>query len=99
MMRKLHYHRVDVFTDRAFDESLTPDVVSCDVDFLYVPVRSLNDARGARPRADLFENALGGVVPPEVFLFTREVEHPGSTVHSRMFAPGLGVTEDPATGG
>ena len=41
----------------------------------------------------------GGVVPPEVFLFTREVEHPGSTVHSRMFAPGLGITEDPATGG
>jgi trans-2,3-dihydro-3-hydroxyanthranilate isomerase len=38
-------------------------------------------------------------IPPEVFVFTREVEHVGSTVHSRMFAPGLGITEDPATGG
>ena len=82
-----------------FDESLPLEVVSCGVPFLYVPLRSLDAARRARPRADLFENALGGVVPPEVFLFTREVEHPGSTVHSRMFAPGLGVTEDPATGG
>jgi trans-2,3-dihydro-3-hydroxyanthranilate isomerase len=37
-------------------------------------------------------------VPPEVFVFTREVEGAGSTVHSRMFAPGMGITEDPATG-
>ena len=37
-------------------------------------------------------------MPPEVFVFTREVEHEGSHVHSRMFAPGLGITEDPATG-
>jgi len=84
---------------RDLDESLPFEVVSCGVPFLYVPLRSLDAARRARPRADLFENALGGVVPPEVFLFTREVEHPGSTVHSRMFAPGLGITEDPATGG
>ena len=29
---------------------------------------------------------------------TREVENAGSTVHSRMFAPDLGIPEDPATG-
>jgi len=82
-----------------FDESLPLEVVSCGVPFLYVPLKTLDAARRARPRADLFDNALGGVVPPEVFIFTREVEHEGSTVHSRMFAPGLGVAEDPATGG
>ena len=81
------------------DTSLPLEVVSCGVPFLYVPLKTLDAARRARPRADLFDNALGGVVPPEVFIFTREVEHEGSTVHSRMFAPGLGVTEDPATGG
>lgn len=84
---------------RDLDESLPFEVVSCGVPFLYVPLRSLDAARRALPRADLLESALGGVVPPEVFLFTREVEHEGSTVHSRMFAPGLGVAEDPATGG
>jgi trans-2,3-dihydro-3-hydroxyanthranilate isomerase len=78
---------------------LPVEVVSCGVPFLYVPVRSLAAAGRARPRADLIERAAADGVPPEVFLFTREAVHDGSTVHSRMFAPGLGITEDPATGG
>jgi len=81
------------------DDALPVEVVSCGVPFLYVPLRSLDAARRARPRADLIEQAADDGVPPEVFVFTREVEHAGSTVHSRMFAPGIGVTEDPATGG
>ena len=46
----------------------------------------------------------GDVVPtrflyvPALFLFTRETEGAYSTVHSRMFAPGMGIGEDPATG-
>ncbi|HVF56169.1 MAG TPA: PhzF family phenazine biosynthesis protein [Pyrinomonadaceae bacterium] len=80
-------------------DDLPVEVVSCGVPFLFVPVRDLDAARRARPRADLMERALEGIVPPEVFIFTREVEHEGSTVHSRMFAPSMGITEDPATGG
>jgi trans-2,3-dihydro-3-hydroxyanthranilate isomerase len=80
------------------DPALPVEVVSCGVPFLYVPVRGLDAARRARPRADLFERAAADGVPREVFVFTREVEHAGSNVHSRMFAPGLGITEDPATG-
>jgi trans-2,3-dihydro-3-hydroxyanthranilate isomerase len=81
------------------DDGLPLEVVSCGVPFLYVPLRSLDAARRARPRVDLIErvsNEHG--IPPEVFVFTREVEGTGSTVHSRMFAPGMGITEDPATG-
>jgi trans-2,3-dihydro-3-hydroxyanthranilate isomerase len=82
------------------DDRLPAEVVSCGVPFLYVPLRTLDAARRARPRADLMARASErDGVPPEVFVFTREVEHEGSTVHSRMFAPGLGITEDPATGG
>jgi len=81
------------------DEGLPVEVVSCGVPFLYVPLRSLDAARRARPRADLIERASDEHgVPPQVFVFTREVEGAGSTVHSRMFAPGMGITEDPATG-
>jgi trans-2,3-dihydro-3-hydroxyanthranilate isomerase len=80
------------------DPSLPVEVVSCGVPFLYVPLRTLDAARRARPRADLIEAAAAGGVPPEVFVFTREAEREGSTVHSRMFAPGMGITEDPATG-
>jgi trans-2,3-dihydro-3-hydroxyanthranilate isomerase len=72
-------------------------VVSCGVPFLFVPVTSLEAARRARPRLDLIEKVLPGF-PPEIFVFTTETEIPGSGVHSRMFAPGLGITEDPATG-
>jgi trans-2,3-dihydro-3-hydroxyanthranilate isomerase len=33
-----------------------------------------------------------------VMVFVRETERPDTTVHARMFAPALGVPEDPATG-
>ena len=78
------------------DESLPLEVVSCGVPFLYVPLKSLDAAHRARPRADLI-GALRDI-PNEVFIFTRETEDEGSTVHSRMFAPDIGVAEDPATG-
>src|SRR5438270_4536132 len=76
------------------DADLPVEVVSCGVPFLYVPLRSLEAARQARPRADLIERVAVGGVPPQVFVFAREVEHEGSTVHSRMFAPNFGITED-----
>jgi trans-2,3-dihydro-3-hydroxyanthranilate isomerase len=75
------------------------EVVSCGVPFLYVPLRTLDAAHRARPRVDLLERVAGEYgVPPEPFVFTREVEYEGSTVHSRMFAPTVGIAEDPATG-
>lgn len=81
------------------EADLPVEVVSCGVPFLYVPLRSLDAAHRARPRVDLIDRlAEEHGIQPEVFVFTREVEHEGSTVHSRMFAPSLGITEDPATG-
>jgi trans-2,3-dihydro-3-hydroxyanthranilate isomerase len=81
------------------EPDLPVEVVSCGVPFLYVPLRNLDAARRARPRIELMERASNEHgIPPEVFVFTRETEGPGSTVHSRMFAPGLGIVEDPATG-
>ncbi|MFL6333743.1 MAG: PhzF family phenazine biosynthesis protein [Pyrinomonadaceae bacterium] len=91
--RMLSLEESDIETD------LPVELVSCGVPFLYVPLRSLDAARRARPRVDLIERvAEAHGIPPEVFVFTRETEGPGSTVHSRMFAPSLGITEDPATG-
>ena len=79
--------------------NLPLEVVSCGVPFLYVPVKSLRAVQNIKFRVDVWENKLKDTVPPEVFVFTREVEFAGSTVHSRMFAPGMGIWEDPATGG
>jgi trans-2,3-dihydro-3-hydroxyanthranilate isomerase len=75
------------------------EVVSCGVPFLFVPLKSLASARAIRFRLDVWERVLRSVGISEVFVFTKETELEGSSVHSRMFAPGLGIAEDPATGG
>ncbi|PYS31589.1 MAG: PhzF family phenazine biosynthesis protein [Acidobacteria bacterium] len=73
--------------------------VSCGVPFLFVPLRDLETVRGIRFRLDVWERVLRDFEAPHVFVFTRETEAQGSTVHSRMFAPASGISEDPATGG
>jgi trans-2,3-dihydro-3-hydroxyanthranilate isomerase len=80
------------------DETLPIEVVSCGVPFLYVPLKSLAAARSTRLRLDVWERNPQAAGVNGVFVFTKETELAGSTVHSRMFAPGLGITEDPATG-
>jgi trans-2,3-dihydro-3-hydroxyanthranilate isomerase len=75
------------------------EVVSCGVPFLYVPLKDLASTRAARLRLDVWEKTLRTAGVSGVFVFTTETELEGSSVHSRMFAPGLGITEDPATGG
>ena len=74
------------------------EVVSCGVPFLYVPVKDLAAIRSIRFRLDVCERALRDFGTTEVFVFTTATELEGSSVHSRMFAPMLGVWEDPATG-
>lgn len=80
------------------DATLPLEVVSCGVPFLFVPVKSLEAMRAIRFRLDVWERILRDFVAPHVFVFTQEVMRPDSTVHSRMFAPAMGIAEDPATG-
>lgn len=75
------------------------EVVSCGVPFLFVPLKDLESIRKIRFRLDVWERALREFGVSGVFVFTKETELQGSSVHSRMFAPALGVWEDPATGG
>lgn len=79
-------------------ENLPLEVISCGVPFLFVPLKSLQAVRNVRFRLDVCEKALGDFACQQVFVFTTECERAGSNVHSRMFAPMLGVHEDPATG-
>ena len=80
------------------DTTLPLEVVSCGVPFLFVPVKSLEAIRAIRFRRDVWERVLRDFAAPHVFVFTQEVVLPDSTVHSRMFAPAMGIAEDPATG-
>ena len=83
----------------AIDTNLPVEVVSCGVSFLYVALKDLKSIRAVKFRLDASEKILRDLGVVGVFLFTRETELKGSSVHSRMFAPAFGVFEDPATGG
>jgi trans-2,3-dihydro-3-hydroxyanthranilate isomerase len=83
----------------AIETELPLEVVSCGVPFLYVPLKDLASIRAIRFRLDVWDRVLRDFASAQVFAFTKETELDGSSVHSRMFAPGLGVQEDPATGG
>ena len=87
--------------ERALLANLPVQVVSCGVPFLFVPIatRAAVDAVSVDRRAlrRVFESDRLDEVP--VFFFTTEKGPDGSTVYSRMLAPGFGIPEDPATGG
>jgi trans-2,3-dihydro-3-hydroxyanthranilate isomerase len=66
--------------------------------FTFVPVKGLEAIARARPDMGRWGEVIGPDDPQGVFLFCREVAEKGHSFHARMFAPGLGVIEDPATG-
>ena len=85
-------------TGEVLSGTIGPEGVSCGVMFLFVPVRDRGALGRARVRLDEFNALLAGYVTQKVFLFCDEPELPGSHYRARMFAPGIGVAEDPATG-
>jgi trans-2,3-dihydro-3-hydroxyanthranilate isomerase len=87
-------------SEAAIVSRLPVQIVSCGVPYLFVPLetrRAVDDATINQPAIEAFFRS----VPAEstgVFLFSAESADDGATVYSRMFAPGFGVSEDPATG-
>ncbi|MEM7015069.1 MAG: PhzF family phenazine biosynthesis protein [Verrucomicrobiota bacterium] len=74
---------------------LPVQIISCGVPFTIVPLRSLAAVQNTKVRIDLLEQ----FEVREILVFALEPERPDSQVHCRMFAPEMGVLEDPATGG
>lgn len=76
-----------------------PSCWSAGVPFVMVPMRGL-EAIGragiADPRA--WDAAFGFTGRSAVYLYTQETVNADHHIHARMFAPKLGVPEDPATG-
>ena len=73
--------------------------ISSGLPFLFVPLRSLAAMREINFRTDVWERHFSSNPDRQhIFAFTTETEHEDSTVHCRMFAPAMGISEDPATG-
>jgi trans-2,3-dihydro-3-hydroxyanthranilate isomerase len=66
--------------------------------FLIVPLNSLSAVQEAVPNPVLLFEMLKNKISQEVVILSTETVHDSSHVHARMFAPSLGVLEDPATG-
>jgi trans-2,3-dihydro-3-hydroxyanthranilate isomerase len=80
---------------------LPVQAVSCGVPFLFVPLTTRSAVDGAVANRAELASLLSETRPGAhgVFLFSTERGPDRATVYSRMFAPELGVAEDPATGG
>jgi trans-2,3-dihydro-3-hydroxyanthranilate isomerase len=80
---------------------LPVEEISCGTQFMYVPVQTRAAVDAAEPDMGAMRK-LKSAFPSNhvaIFIFSTEPVDPAVTAYSRMFAPGLGVAEDPATGG
>ena len=66
--------------------------------FTFVPVASRSVLKRAAPNPLGWQAAFGNDTAVGAFVYCREPEHRTSHYRARMFAPGAGVSEDPATG-
>jgi trans-2,3-dihydro-3-hydroxyanthranilate isomerase len=80
------------------DGAWSPQLVSCGLPFLIVPVRDRGAVGRSRIRLEPWEQLLGGYETQMVYVVAMDPELPGSQVRARMYAPGISVPEDPATG-
>jgi trans-2,3-dihydro-3-hydroxyanthranilate isomerase len=83
-------------------ETVTGDpptqVVSCGNRFLFAPME-LRDVQDLVLNAEALGSLLREVDAMGLYAFTvLDTVRPDSHVHGRMFAPGVGIAEDPATG-
>jgi trans-2,3-dihydro-3-hydroxyanthranilate isomerase len=85
--------------DEDLDPRLPVQVVSVGVPFTFIPVRSRAAVDRARPDLAATERLASAHGLDHYYLFTMEAGEPAATTYSRMFAPALGIIEDPATGG
>lgn len=83
------------------EEDLEPEgaqAVSAGLPFLFVPLKGRAALRRARVHFDRWQTELSTWWAPHVVVFCREPDHPEADLSVRMFAPLMGIVEDPATG-
>ncbi len=81
------------------DQSLPVQVASTGVPILFVPVRTTEALGRCKVNAAVLSEAGRRVGITEWYVFTRETLEGGDhRAHARLFAPDIGIAEDPATG-
>lgn len=83
--------------DIGFDNHV-PARYSAGVPYALVPLASRDAVDRAKRRPSLWAAGFGDGPRANAFLYCREPVDPAHAFHARMFAPDLGIGEDPATG-
>jgi len=74
------------------------EVVSTGLPVMIVPVRTLTAVRSIHPDASAIMDVCRRFGTNGIMVFTTVTVESSATVHTRMFAPSIGILEDPATG-
>ena len=84
---------------------LRPQIWSCGTPFLFVPLRSAEALANSRVQSNVWEEISRSKQIPEMYLVTQDswasdgnAPVSAGIVRARMYGPGLGIAEDPATG-
>ncbi len=72
--------------------------VSTGLPFMIIPVAGLDPMRGISLNLHEYKELINDITPKALLCFCVGAVMPENHVHVRMFAPHLGIAEDPATG-
>jgi len=83
------------------DDMIEPEAVSTGVPYLFIPLKKPEMLSWVKVDIAKWELSLRDYWAPEMFVFSTDdwsQIFEGGHIRARMFAPGLGIGEDPATG-
>jgi trans-2,3-dihydro-3-hydroxyanthranilate isomerase len=84
--------------DEVCPDGLSHEMVSCGLPYHVIPVASVEAMSRAVLDSAIWRRLLADSWAHHVYLVCMDAEGAGVDVRVRMFAPGSGVPEDPATG-
>ncbi|PWI49474.1 phenazine biosynthesis protein [Candidatus Heimdallarchaeota archaeon B3_Heim] len=90
--------RILTISPEEIDSRFPMSFVSTGAPFLIVPIKTLTALQSVIINTDNLINTLNSFPSQKIVAFSTETHHTDSSLHIRMFAPTLGVMEDPATG-
>jgi trans-2,3-dihydro-3-hydroxyanthranilate isomerase len=72
--------------------------VSTGIPFILVPLKNLAALKKAKVNLEKYSKLMEITLSTEILIFSPEPYSPENKISARMFAPSLGIPEDPATG-
>lgn len=81
-----------------FDERYPIQAVSTGIPFIIVPLKTQSALKQAQVNFERYSEFIQTTTVKEILIFCPETYHRDHHLCARMFAPALGVPEDPATG-